>query len=228
LVESQALGRLSARDSIDRLQEDLEYYTVNPAVTLALYLEEEQRSIPVLKDDPVLGLANAPHLLVIFSDYRCPSCRELDRTLRKEILPEAGSRLRLVVKQRPLLRDRDAATGDLTWEASWLAARAAVAARSLGGDEAFWKIHDGLMGASTDLTWDQVTGLAKAAGLDPEVLKHEMRLPCTEERIRRDIAVLEPLKINWVPVVFLDNRRVANWRVPGFWQQVVARPRPVP
>ena len=87
-----------------------------------------------------LGPSDAPHRLVIYSDYQCPACallhREAEPALRE--LAESGP-LRLELRHFPLAGHRRAS-------------RAAVAAACAARQSAGWKMHDALFRTATRWT----------------------------------------------------------------------------
>src|SRR3989344_3612065 len=86
------------------------------------------------EDAPFLGDKNAPIEIIEYSDYQCPFCRkfwsESYEQLKKEYI-ETG-KVKLVFKDYRLGFHEGAVPY----------ARATRCVRSLGGDEAYWKMHD--------------------------------------------------------------------------------------
>ncbi len=113
--------------------------------------------IPVGPEDPVLGPEGARHTVVIYSDFQCPYCgsfapmfEEVQKALsmNRDI---SKAPFRIVFKHYPLNPDCNAGrrallAGNTKNEHPHAceAAAAAEAARRLGGNEAFWKMHDAL------------------------------------------------------------------------------------
>ena len=56
--------------------------------------------------DPVLGKPEAPVTIIAFSDYRCPYCRDLSRTL-DQLLERHPDDVRVVYRNYPLHDDSD-------------------------------------------------------------------------------------------------------------------------
>lgn len=90
-----------------------------------------------LDDDPVLGESNAKVTIVEFSDYQCPFCRkfwtETFGQLKSEYI-DTG-KVKFVYRDFPLEGLHPAAN---------IAGQAAECVRSLGGDAAYWQMHDKL------------------------------------------------------------------------------------
>lgn len=106
----------------------------------------------VLKDDgaPSLGLASADVLVVVFTDYQCPVCKQTDAALER--LAARDGRVRVVYKDWPILG-----------EASTQAARVALAADRQGRYAA---VHRGLMASRAKLDAERIRAIAIEAGVD--------------------------------------------------------------
>ncbi len=101
-------------------------------------------------DDPVLGNKNTKVTIVEFSDYQCPFCRkfwtETFSELKKNYI-DTG-KVKLVFRDFPLSFHPGAQP----------AAEAAECARSIGGDEAYWKMHDKIFSEENILDSGSPTG----------------------------------------------------------------------
>ncbi len=84
------------------------------------------------------------HSLVIFSDFQCPTCREFEHWLQRGVLPIAAQNggIKIVFKEWPIDRACNADAIRSIHPAACKAALAAEAAYIVGGNEAFWKMHD--------------------------------------------------------------------------------------
>ena len=99
---------------------------------------------------PVNGASKPVVTIVEFSDFECPYCRAVQRTL-KQVLETYADQVRLVFKHLPLEGHRN----------SLPAARAAYCA---GEQDRFWQFHDALFGA-TELSPAVFTQIANELGL---------------------------------------------------------------
>lgn len=89
---------------------------------------------PVTEKDYIRGNPNAPIVLVEYSDYDCPFCKEYHNTM-KRIMDEYGvtGKVAWVYRQFPL--------GQLHPNSPKIS-EAALCVGSLGGNEAFWNFSD--------------------------------------------------------------------------------------
>jgi len=187
---------------------------------LQRYLQQRQASaaIPLRPDDPVRGNPAAPHTAVVFSDFQGPSCRGFAEFFEREVLPAMGDRLRIVYKHFPLEPECNPLLPQTVHEHACEAAEMAEAARSLGGSDAFWKMHDGLFANQDGLGQAPWTRLATEAGLDPARVTELMNSRAFANRIREDAELGAGLDIHSTPTVFLDGKKMEDWRRLDVWQ----------
>mgnify|MGYP000241720507 CR=1 FL=1 len=115
---------------------------------------------PVSESDYILGNPNAPIVMVEYSDYDCPFCKQFHATMH-QILDEHGvtGRLAWVYRQFPLV--------DLHPNAPQIA-EAALCVGDLGGNTAFWTFSDSVFDSREETEFTNVTKLpqfAEAAGV---------------------------------------------------------------
>ena len=116
---------------------------------------------PVTEADYILGNPNAPIVMIEYSDYDCPFCKQFHTTMH-QILDEYGvtGRLAWVYRQFPLV--------DLHPNAVELS-EAALCVGDLGGDTAFWTFSDAIFDSRAETEFTNITKLpaiAEAAGVD--------------------------------------------------------------
>src|SRR5688572_10541540 len=110
---------------------------------------------PVGASDHVLGAKNAMVTLVEYSDFQCPFCsRHLPSV--KQALKDFPNDVNLVYRHYPLSFHPEAQK----------AAEASECAAKLGGNDAFWKMHDELFANQATLSRSLYTELAKKLGLN--------------------------------------------------------------
>ncbi len=181
----------------------------------------------VQPDDSVRGPASAPHVVITYSDFQCPQCYALVKKLA-EVEREFPRRLRVVYRHFPLDRSCNPQTTTYMHAFSCEAARAAEAARRLGGDEAFWKMHDALYAHRTELDAEPYVRLAGEIGLDPARFASAMKDPQTWQRVKAHAEGSTRFEVASTPAVFLDGRRVRLWGSMVFWKAVLSDPTSMP
>lgn len=98
------------------------------------------------------GNPKAPVMIVEFSDYQCPYCRQVEPTI-KQVLAKFGDKVSLAYRDLPLRQIHAQAQ---------IAAEASRCAEEQGK---FWEYHDQLFTAS-DLSHDALVGYARTLKLD--------------------------------------------------------------
>ncbi len=150
-------------------------------------------------DAPALGPANAPVTITVFSDFQCPLCSGLAKTLRNDVLPKEKGNVRLVFRYFPLEMHSWAKT----------AAEAEVCA-SAQNPELFWKIHDFLFENQRALTPDTVTQkVLEQAGrkIDKARFSACMADKKTDAIIQRDVAFGTANGVRGTPTMFVNGHR---------------------
>ncbi|QQR60826.1 DsbA family protein [Candidatus Uhrbacteria bacterium] len=110
---------------------------------------------PVSANDHLLGPKNAKVTLVEYSDFQCPFCSRHLPTV-KQALKDFPNEVNLVYRHYPLSFHPEAQKS----------AEASECAAKLGGNDAFWKMHDELFTNQATLSRSLYTELAKKIGLN--------------------------------------------------------------
>jgi len=107
----------------------------------------------LVDDDPSLGPRNAPVVMVEFSAYGCPFCRQFHAETLPSILENYGDVLRYVYRDMPTVNP----------EVSFPAAMAAGCAND---QDRFWEYHDALFVEQDRLSDQHLRTIARRLGLD--------------------------------------------------------------
>jgi protein-disulfide isomerase len=151
-------------------------------------------TIPVGKDDHVLGPADAPVTLLEYGDYQCPSCGAA-YPMVKAIQKRLGAKLRFVFRNMPLSEIHPNAE---------LAAEAAEAAAA---QEKFWEMHDMLYEHQDELGPDLVRALAKRLRLDMPRFEDDLVSRRFRDHVKRDFMGGVRSGVNGTPTFFVDGAR---------------------
>lgn len=185
---------------------------------------------------PVHGPADAKNTLVFFSDFECPACREVDKYIHQRTMPLAAryGGMRVVFKHYPLDEHCNATVKRGIHPMACEAAYAAEAAFILGGDGAFWKMHDLLYEHQKD--WKKSKNFvlyARQIGLDEKQFVETMKGSAVLERIKQDIEdgynlgsdlpeeqYKEVRVDNSTPVLFVNGRRLNGFQFGSTWRSI--------
>jgi protein-disulfide isomerase len=150
---------------------------------------------------PNLGTADAPVLLVEFSDLQCPFCKQAQPTIDKLVSEEKNARL--VFQSFPLPAH--------DWAAK-AAYYADCVARS--SNDAFWKFEQATFDAQKEITAanadEKLTAVADAAGVKGADIAACAAKPEAAGRVQRSVALGASVEVNSTPTLFINGRKVAN------------------
>ena len=155
-----------------------------------------------IEGSPYKGNADAPIVIVVFTDYQCPYCSRLSPILDQVIENNKGM-VKVVTKNFPLPMHGFARN----------AAAAALAAHKMGK---FWEFHKALYENSYQLSEKKLLEIATGLGLDPDKFKQEMESKEIRKKIDRDIMEAEDAGATGTPTVFVNGRKLRNRSLEGF------------
>ncbi len=153
-------------------------------------------------NDPSIGPADAPVVMMVFSDFECPYCARYTGTILQAI--EAfGDDLRVVMKHYPLgFHHRAKPT-----------AEAAEIVFKQGGPLAFFRFHDGAFEHQTELTRATYVTLAKGAGLtDLDAFTRALDHREGRAKVRSDVELGGRLGVSGTPHTFINGRPISGAR----------------
>ena len=151
---------------------------------------------------PSLGTPGAPVVLVIFTDFQCPFCKEEAKMLRQNLLSSYPKDVRLYFKDYPLSQMHP-----------W-AKPAAIAGRCIfrQNPAAFWDYHDWVYEHQAEITAenfkDKVLEFAKGKEIDVIQLSRCLETRATESEVDRSIAEAKALAVRSTPTMFINGRRL--------------------
>lgn len=178
---------------------------VGPAGPTAAQLAEVP---PVTEADHIRGNANAPILLVEYSDYECPFCARFHETT-KEILAEFGDDVALVYRHYPLPFHANAQK----------AAEASECVAKIAGNDKFWEFTD-LYFATTDssgtgVAVEEMGALAGQVGVDAAAVQE-----CVDSGEMESIVIAQmdagtAVGVSGTPGTFIVTKDGAQELIPG-------------
>lgn len=158
-------------------------------------LDTDDGVVPIDADDPQQGPVDAHCVLVVFSDFQCPFCREAAHVLAR-LRKELPSRTRLVFKHLPIPAHKDAQLAAVASQVVWLE----------GGSDAFWRYHDRCFEHPNELTSQNLLAWAAEVGVAPETIGG--RAKEAQLRVEEDLALAGRLQIGGTPRQYVNRRRV--------------------
>ena len=143
--------------------------------------------------DHIRGPQDAPVTVVEYGDFECPYCGQAEPVIR-DLLAGYGD-VRYVWRHLPL--------SDVHPQAQ-LAAQAAEAA---AGQDAFWQMHDLLLGRQDALQPPDLVRYADELGLEVERFREDLRRHTGTARIAEDVDSADLSGVSGTPTFFVNGRR---------------------
>jgi protein-disulfide isomerase len=201
-------ARLADADAM--LQKGMPRQAVIEKITLAQIKFEKDEAEEEKVDDnlihkvpvgnsPVLGPADAPITVVVFSDFECPFCAKAEGTLTA-LMREFPGQVRLVWKDSPLAFHEQAVP----------AAVIARLVREKKGDVGFWDAHDKLFALPRPLTAESVRAAGAALGVSAKALEAGMKQDRIMDAIDDDLGLGDGFGASATPTFFINGRRVTG------------------
>ncbi len=153
---------------------------------------------------PGIGTPGAPVVLVEFSDFECPYCREQAKMLKENLLAAYPKEVRMYYVDFPLESLHP-------WAKS-----AAMMGRCIfhQNASAFWDYHDWIFQHQDEMTpenlKDKVVEFAKGKGVDGGQLSMCIDSRATEEEVDKTRAEGKALEVNSTPTMFVNGRRMVG------------------
>ncbi len=177
-------------------------------------MDGQEEAEPIFTGRYRLGPAEAPIRIVIFSDYQCQDCYNIEKQLRT--LHDTRDDISISIKHSPFNSDCNPyLTHTVHPNACW-AARAAEAAGRLWGPEGFWKMHGWLFDRRGvfETTGELVSGIQEM-GYDTAGFITLMSGVETLEAVRADVVEGKQLGLFFTPMVFINGVELKGWNVPS-------------
>lgn len=173
---------------------------------------------PVSENDHVRGNASAPVTLVEYGDFECPHCARAHPVVH-EVQRRFGARLRFVFRNFPLTEIHPHAMH---------AAEAAEAVASLGGADAYWRMHDAIFAHAQEsqhaLSDRHLVQWASESGVEGAEVERALAIDAYEERVRADFMGGVRSGVNGTPTFFINGVRFdGDWSDAGTFAQLLDR-----
>jgi protein-disulfide isomerase len=155
---------------------------------------------------PSLGTPGAPVVLVMFSDFQCPFCKEEAKMIRQNLLSAYPKEVRLYFKDFPLEQIHP-----------W-AKTAAIAGRCIFRQTpaAFWGFYDWVFDHQGEITPENVKAKlveyvsSKGTQVEPLQFAQCLDTRATVAEVDKNAAEGRLLQINSIPTLFINGRRLVG------------------
>ncbi|UWX97343.1 thioredoxin domain-containing protein [Arthrobacter zhaoxinii] len=137
--------------------------------------------------------------LVLFTDYQCPYCAQMD-TVIQQAKKDYGDDVRILVRNYPLPKHQNAAPAARAVEAAAEQGALEQMAASVFEHQQDWKA------ANTEDLEDVFVSYAEDLGLDIEKFRADYASDAVRDRVARDLEDSQDLQLPGTPSLILDNQ----------------------
>ena len=184
--------------------------TANARQVAAQFNAAPRVAIPIRSADPVLGPANAPIQMVVFSSFQCPACKQFAEMIH-HLHEQYPNELAIVFKNFPLDTGCNPSLKQQMQPRACDTAFAAEAAKAQGN---FWQYHDLVFASTLRETDDDLRSFANHAGVNMQRWDEERKSDAAKAVVKEDVAEGMKLNLNGTPSIFLDGRYLSNFSYP--------------
>ena len=186
-------------EELDKAEKLVEAGT--PRTSLYATLISSGKTFSELSDDvktiktdgaPILGTADAPVKIAVFSDFQCPYCSRVGPPL-EEVKKHYGDKVAVVFKHFPLSFHQNAMP-------------AAEAAEAAGEQGKFWEMHDKLFANQKALSRDDLEKYAAELGLDMAKFKASLDSHRNQQKIKDSLAEGQTVGVRGTPSLYINGR----------------------
>ncbi len=153
---------------------------------------------------PSLGTQGAPVVLVEFTDFECPYCREEAKKLRENMLRDFPKDVHFYFMDFPLEQLHP-------WAKPAAMAGQCVFRQS---PEVFWQYHDWIFEHQTEITLENLSAkileFAKDKKVDSLQLSRCIETKATENEVNRTIEMGNALEVSATPTLFVNGRKLSG------------------
>ena len=174
-------------------------------------LTDADAPVPVTAADPQWGSATALVTIVVFSDFQCPFCSRVEASLAKVREAYGPNKVRIVWKNDPLSFHQDARP----------AAEAAMGVFALGGNDAFWKMHERMFANQRDLGRESYLRWAAESGVDAARLQSGLEAGAWRPKVEADLLEAKAVGVEGTPASYINGVEVGGAQPFAYFQAIV-------
>lgn len=184
------------------------------------WLVQPMTRMQIRRDDHVRGPLGAPAAVIMYGDISDPYNGAAYELLRPLI--EDTSRVCFIFRVFPLQAECNDMVKRKINDRACEAARILEASGLAGGPSAYWRTILWLMNRRGNLPDSLRTAVTDATGIDPQGLLQSMNDPAIDGHIGANVESAKQLGVDTSPTIFINGRKVANWRTPGLLKKIIS------
>lgn len=164
------------------------------------------RSWPMGPDDARLRI-------LVWGDYQEPNTQKVDAKIRAYV----GDRkdVQYTFRPYPIHPSCNPYSQLQEYIQGCVAAKGALAAGMLGGQAAYWKMHDWLLAHQADFSEEAMVQAAAAQGLDAVRFRQTLGSQPMTQMLFEEVRDARMMNLTQVPTIYLNNKYVPRWHREG-------------
>jgi protein-disulfide isomerase len=180
---------------------------------------EQVKSIPAEKSPRAIGKADAPVQVVVFGDFQEENTQKVDKMIRAWVTGPGGlakaegetKPIRYIFKNFPGDKSCNDKLYKTFFEFGCMTAKAAEATGVVGGEAAYWKMHDWLINNPGKMGLDSIKKGARAIGLDADAVITAMGNAAVTAAIQEDVAAGHAIGVGQIPAIYVNGKFLKTW-----------------
>lgn len=178
---------------------------------IADWRDQPAMAWPTRPNLPALGNANAKVKITVFGDLLEPTTAEADKTIRDAMAGRTD--MWYEFRYFPVDKECNPPLPQTLFAGSCRAARAAEAANTMGGADAYWRMHEWIQANAKSITDEKLRAAARELALDPDELFRRMESPDIRKLVETDANIGTRLHITEIPRISVNGKHIARWRL---------------
>jgi protein-disulfide isomerase len=202
LIGSFGFGGMTNKDAIEEAVRDvlIEAGVMQPPADMVLLAD----------DDPFLGAANAPVVIVEFSAYACPYCGRHFQQTFGPLLENYGQYIKYVYRDFPTINPN-------------ISVPASLAANCANEQGKFWEYHNLLFGNQELLGADYFGQAAQELGLDMTAFNDCVQAQTYIQEVNGDYSDGVSLGISGTPSFYINGKFYSGARPYEYFENIILR-----
>lgn len=163
----------------------------------------------VISNDPRAGAADAPVVIVEFSDFQCPHCADFHVNTFPALRSLYGDRVRWYFVNRFYSAPHPQAQA------------AAIAAECADQQGRFWEYADQLYKRQTELGPDVFTQIGEQVGIDRAVFDQCRVDPAVGAEVAADQLEADRLRVDGTPTFYINGQKIVGAQPLGTFNEII-------
>lgn len=162
-----------------------------------------------------MGMASAPHRIIVFSDYTDTQLKPVDERIRK-LMKKYPGQIKYDIMASPKNPDCNSKVLDRfrdLFPSGCIAAKAVKASAKLGDKEGYWGMIEYLMNAGQQVTQPEIVAAAVSLGMDRDQFIETMNSQEIDAQVQTDVLRSRGWGMRTFPAIVVDGKLIPRWKL---------------